>query len=102
MADDITSFADREFYQDWWNSTTWDQFSRKWNKPVHVSRNHHKLPSTDYVVVLDKMLSIVLDISLTTRLCIDNVRPPIIPNFGDIHHFSPFCPVSRTRHGRSD
>ena len=31
------SFADREFYQDWWNSTSWDQFSRKWNKPVHVS-----------------------------------------------------------------
>jgi sterol O-acyltransferase len=33
----IASFADREFYQDWWNSTSWDQFSRKWNKPVHVS-----------------------------------------------------------------
>jgi hypothetical protein len=23
---------------DWWNSTTWDEFSRKWNKPVHVGR----------------------------------------------------------------
>lgn len=34
---DARSFADREFYQDWWNSTSWDQFSRKWNKPVHVS-----------------------------------------------------------------
>jgi sterol O-acyltransferase len=34
---DAISFADREFYQDWWNSTSWDQFSRKWNKPVHVS-----------------------------------------------------------------
>ncbi|CAG8709728.1 6637_t:CDS:2, partial [Acaulospora morrowiae] len=28
-------FADREFYDDWWNSTTWEEFARKWNKPVH-------------------------------------------------------------------
>lgn len=31
----LTFFADREFYQDWWNSTTFDEFSRKWNVPVH-------------------------------------------------------------------
>lgn len=29
------SFADRSFYDDWWNSITWDEFARKWNKPVH-------------------------------------------------------------------
>ena len=28
-------FADREFYSDWWNATSMDVFSRKWNKPVH-------------------------------------------------------------------
>ncbi|CAG8543841.1 11664_t:CDS:2 [Funneliformis mosseae] len=28
-------FADRNFYDDWWNSTTWEEFARKWNKPVH-------------------------------------------------------------------
>jgi len=32
---EITQFADREFYDDWWNSTGFDEFSRKWNKPVH-------------------------------------------------------------------
>jgi len=32
---ELTRFADREFYQDWWNSTTWDEFARKWNRPVH-------------------------------------------------------------------
>jgi sterol O-acyltransferase len=32
---ELTYFADREFYQDWWNSTLWDEFARKWNKPVH-------------------------------------------------------------------
>lgn len=32
---EVTRFADREFYSDWWNSTTFDEFARKWNKPVH-------------------------------------------------------------------
>ncbi|CAJ0636605.1 10306_t:CDS:2 [Entrophospora sp. SA101] len=29
------SFADRNFYDDWWNSVTFEEFARKWNKPVH-------------------------------------------------------------------
>eukprot|EP01114_Cavostelium_apophysatum_P021513 TRINITY_DN7530_c0_g1_i1.p1 TRINITY_DN7530_c0_g1~~TRINITY_DN7530_c0_g1_i1.p1 ORF type:complete len:473 (-),score=89.62 TRINITY_DN7530_c0_g1_i1:50-1468(-) len=32
---EMTCFADREFYSDWWNSTTFEEFARKWNKPVH-------------------------------------------------------------------
>jgi len=32
---ELTCFADREFYQDWWNSTTYYEFARKWNRPVH-------------------------------------------------------------------
>jgi len=32
---ELTYFADRGFYGDWWNSTTWDAFARDWNKPVH-------------------------------------------------------------------
>lgn len=32
---EILRFADRDFYQDWWNSTTFDEFARKWNVPVH-------------------------------------------------------------------
>ena len=32
---EITGFADREFYQDWWNSTSMDEYARKWNRPVH-------------------------------------------------------------------
>lgn len=32
---EITRFGDRDFYHDWWNSTTWDEFARKWNRPVH-------------------------------------------------------------------
>ncbi|KAJ0119110.1 MBOAT family protein [Diaporthe amygdali] len=32
---ELTYFADREFYSDWWNSISWDQFARDWNRPVH-------------------------------------------------------------------
>eukprot|EP01087_Luapelamoeba_hula_P021272 TRINITY_DN7403_c0_g1_i2.p1 TRINITY_DN7403_c0_g1~~TRINITY_DN7403_c0_g1_i2.p1 ORF type:complete len:382 (-),score=33.56 TRINITY_DN7403_c0_g1_i2:120-1265(-) len=32
---EVTRFSDRRFYSDWWNSTTWDEFARKWNQPVH-------------------------------------------------------------------
>ena len=32
---EVTCFADRGFYGDWWNSVTWDQYARDWNRPVH-------------------------------------------------------------------
>ncbi|CEG76762.1 Putative O-acyltransferase [Rhizopus microsporus] len=32
---ELSRFADRNFYDDWWNSMTYDEFARKWNKPVH-------------------------------------------------------------------
>ncbi|KAI9848438.1 MAG: acyl-CoA/sterol acyltransferase [Sclerophora amabilis] len=32
---ELTRFADRGFYADWWNSTSWDQYARDWNRPVH-------------------------------------------------------------------
>ena len=32
---EVLSFADREFYKDWWNSRTLGEYWRKWNLPVH-------------------------------------------------------------------
>ena len=32
---ELTRFADRGFYSDWWNSTSWDYYARTWNVPVH-------------------------------------------------------------------
>lgn len=32
---EITCFADRGFYGDWWNCVSWDQWARDWNRPVH-------------------------------------------------------------------
>lgn len=39
-------FADRQFYEDWWNSTSWDEFARKWNKPVHSFLLRHVYASS--------------------------------------------------------
>ena len=38
---ELTRFADREFYQDWWNSTNFEEFNRKWNRPVHLFLYQH-------------------------------------------------------------
>ncbi|CAD6893441.1 unnamed protein product [Tilletia laevis] len=43
---ELTRFADREFYQDWWNATSMDVFSRKWNKPVHSFLLRHVYASS--------------------------------------------------------
>ena len=32
---ELTCFADRSFYDAWWNCVSWDQFARDWNRPVH-------------------------------------------------------------------
>jgi len=35
IAGELTFYADRHFYDDWWNATSMSEFSRKWNRPVH-------------------------------------------------------------------
>ncbi|KAG0198342.1 hypothetical protein BGX28_008237 [Mortierella sp. GBA30] len=32
---ELSRFADRNFYEDWWNCISFDEWARKWNKPVH-------------------------------------------------------------------
>lgn len=38
---EISRLDSREFYEDWWNSTTYEEFNRKWNKPVHMFLYRH-------------------------------------------------------------
>ncbi|EPQ56233.1 MBOAT-domain-containing protein [Gloeophyllum trabeum ATCC 11539] len=47
---ELSYFADRQFYEDWWNSTSWDEFSRKWNKPVHTFLLRHVYAESSYRV----------------------------------------------------
>ncbi|XP_067126446.1 sterol O-acyltransferase 1-like, partial [Centruroides vittatus] len=35
MFAEILRFADRQFYSDWWNSTSYAQFYRTWNSVIH-------------------------------------------------------------------
>lgn len=38
---EITRFADRHFYSDWWNCSDWMEFSREWNVPVYSFLRRH-------------------------------------------------------------
>ncbi|KAJ2809043.1 Sterol O-acyltransferase 2 (Sterol-ester synthase 2) [Coemansia guatemalensis] len=55
---ELTRFADRRFYDDWWNVRGLDEFSRKWNRPVHLFLARHiYMPVREYwksTRVLDK------------------------------------------------
>ena len=38
---EVTRFAQRDFYQDWWNLGSIEEFWRKWNRPVHQFLKRH-------------------------------------------------------------
>lgn len=38
---ELSCFADRHFYHDWWNSEDWLEFSREWNIPVYNFLKRH-------------------------------------------------------------
>jgi sterol O-acyltransferase len=38
---ELTRFADRHFYSDWWNCSDWMEFSREWNVPVYSFLRRH-------------------------------------------------------------
>jgi diacylglycerol O-acyltransferase-1 len=38
---ELTRFADRRFYLDWWNAGNLGEFWRKWNFPIHAFLNRH-------------------------------------------------------------
>jgi hypothetical protein len=38
---ELATFGDRQFYDDWWNSTDLEEFNRRWNKVVHLFLYKH-------------------------------------------------------------
>lgn len=38
---ELSNFGDRQFYDDWWNSTDLEEFNRRWNKVVHMFLYKH-------------------------------------------------------------
>lgn len=51
---EVTCFADRSFYADWWNCVSWDQFARDWNRPVHNFLLRHVYHSSISAMKVDK------------------------------------------------
>jgi sterol O-acyltransferase len=51
---EVTRFADRGFYGDWWNSVSWDQYARDWNRPVHNFLLRHVYHSSISALRLSK------------------------------------------------
>ncbi|KAL5120870.1 Sterol O-acyltransferase 2 (Sterol-ester synthase 2) [Pleosporales sp. CAS-2024a] len=52
---EMTCFADRGFYGDWWNSASFDQYARDWNRPVHNFLLRHVYHSSISFFHLSKM-----------------------------------------------
>lgn len=52
---EVTKFADRGFYGDWWNSVSWDQYARDWNRPVHNFLLRHVYHSSISAFHLSKL-----------------------------------------------
>jgi sterol O-acyltransferase len=51
---ELTYFADRGFYDAWWNCVSWDQFARDWNRPVHNFLLRHVYHSSISAMKVDK------------------------------------------------
>jgi sterol O-acyltransferase len=73
---EITCFADRHFYSDWWNSCDWLEFSREWNIPVHhffrrhvysASRGHVSRPIATFITFFISALAHELVMGCITK-----------------------------------
>ncbi|KAK4239945.1 hypothetical protein C8A03DRAFT_42487 [Achaetomium macrosporum] len=51
---ELTYFADRSFYDAWWNCVSWDHFARDWNRPVHNFLLRHVYHSSISAMKVDK------------------------------------------------
>jgi len=62
---EITYFADRGFYADWWNSVSWDQFARDWNRPVHNFLLRHVYHSSISTMKVNKYTATLITFFLS-------------------------------------
>ncbi len=63
---ELTRFADRDFYGDWWNCVTWDEFARIWNKPVHKFLLRHVYHSSISSLSVSKHTATLLTFLLSS------------------------------------
>lgn len=91
---ELTRFADRGFYGAWWNSVTWDQYARDWNRPV-VSQRPCLLspPTTHACITTDQELLPPAQFPPPPRLPLLHLDFPPQPARRDFRHF----PAVRSR-----
>ncbi|KAK9722357.1 Sterol O-acyltransferase 2 (Sterol-ester synthase 2) [Basidiobolus ranarum] len=65
---EISRFADRQFYDDWWNSAIFDEYARKWNRPVHLFLLRHVYLNTIETYKLSKKSATYLTFLLSSCL----------------------------------
>ncbi|KAL4400675.1 Sterol O-acyltransferase 2 (Sterol-ester synthase 2) [Malassezia pachydermatis] len=65
---EVTRFADREFYRDWWNSTNMAEFARDWNRPVHHFLLQHVYVSLIFKAGMSKNMASILTFLLSSIL----------------------------------
>lgn len=57
---ELSRYADRNFYDDWWNSHNFLEYSSKWNKPVHKFLRVHVFLSLVETFKLRKRVALIL------------------------------------------
>ncbi|KAJ4155757.1 hypothetical protein LMH87_000988 [Akanthomyces muscarius] len=62
---ELTCFADRHFYDAWWNSVSWDQFARDWNRPVHIFLLRHVYHSSISSLKVNKHTATIITFFLS-------------------------------------
>lgn len=62
---ELTYFADRSFYDAWWNCVSWDQFARDWNRPVHNFLLRHVYHSSISAMRVDKHMATLITFFLS-------------------------------------
>lgn len=62
---ELTLFADRGFYGAWWNSVSFDQYARDWNRPVHNFLLRHVYHSSISFFRLSKIQATVFTFLLS-------------------------------------
>lgn len=98
---ELTRFEDRGFYNAWWNSTSWDQFARDWNQPVHAFLLRFAYKSSITTYKLSKSAATLVTFLLSA--CVHELVMAVI--FGKIRGYLlamqmlqlPLVMLSRTR-----
>ena len=68
----LACFADRSFYDAWWNCVSWDQFARDWNRPVHNFLLRHVYHSSISAMKVDKHTATLITFFLSA--CVQSWR----------------------------